>query len=41
MKILMITEKDAANVSLARISDSFLKKGQKLVFFPHILGENF
>ena len=40
MKILMITEKDAANVSLARISDSFLNNGHEIVIYAPYFAEN-
>ena len=40
MKILMITEKDAANVSLARISDSFLNNGNEIVIYAPYFAEN-
>lgn len=33
MKILMITEKDSANVSLARIADAFVKSGHKVIIY--------
>ena len=36
----MITEKDAANVSLARISDSFLNNGHEIVIYAPYFAEN-
>ena len=36
MKILMITEKDAANVSLAKIAEAFLRRGHSIeIYAPY------
>lgn len=40
MKVLMITEKDAANQSLSKIADAFLKKGHSVVIYALYFQEN-
>jgi hypothetical protein len=40
MKILMITEKDAGNASLARISQAFLRRGHKITIYALYYASN-
>lgn len=40
MKILMITEKDAANVSLAKICSAFMKAGHEVEVYAPFLADN-
>lgn len=40
MKILMITEKDAANASLARIADAFILRGHEVAIYAPYYSDN-
>lgn len=40
MKILMISEKDAANASLAKISEAYIKRGHEIVIYAAFISDN-